>query len=442
MPTLIAFIVLVLLMVYANYFETDEILLPGAQKPEEILSLSRDKVQTITWKNIDDDGLKIELLSDGGAKIVSPKEYKADLEEVESIFRNISDLHSELVVAETNEGAASFGITDTSLAISIKTEDETVELRLGNKSEVGGSYYLSKVNDPKIYLVSGIVKGAFDKSLDGLRSKQLFSEKFGEIVDIKYQGTDSNIELYKDKQGTWKIAKPINYGADDSVVDAMMAKLEGLRIERFVEDNTEEPEIYGLDKPNISMELTNKEGKRYSFTSGSMTGTDTYATIDGFWVVGLNSLEVGMLKNSLSDFRSKYIELPLLSEVTEVRFKDDSGVIKVEKSGSSWAYEGSKVSNDLIKDFFNSVNRANVKKFDTLTDLEARKLADREAARRFEITAAGVTETWYLGDVGGVNMWVCNDNEAIELERAVDSAFNRIVDKLRTMEPVVSTEMD
>lgn len=441
-PTLIAFIVLVILMVYANYFETDEILLPGAQRPEQIVSVSRDEVESITWKNISDEGLKLEYLEGGKAKLVAPTEYPADAEEAEAVLRHLMDLKSEMVIAENMDGAVDYGIDEkTSMAISLKTKKETVELLLGSQSEVGSSYYLSKVGDPRIFLVPGFVRSSFDKDLNGLREKRIYPDGLGEVVEVKYQDGNGLTELYKNLQGAWEIAKPISYGADGTVVDAMLAKLAGLRVERFIEDVPEDLEIYGLDAATITIEGENKDGKRFKLEMGSMTGTDTYCRIDEGSVHGLNSLEVGMLKNSLNDFRAKFVELPALAEVTEVSFRDASGTMRLARAGENWVYDGAKVENDLVKEFFNAVNRAGVKRFDTMADLEKRGLDERqEKARRFEITAKDVTESWYLGAIEGINMWISNDNETIEIERAVDSAFNRVVTHLRTMVPVVTSE--
>jgi hypothetical protein len=440
-PTLIAFVVLVILMVYANYFETDEILLPGAEKPEQIVAIAREEVQSVSWKNINDDGLKLEYLKDGKARIVAPKEYEADMEEAEAVLRHLLDLKSEMVIAENSDGAANYGIDEkNSPTISIKTKKEEIELRLGEQMEVGSSYYLSKAGDERIYLVPSLVRGAFMKDLAALREKRAFSEGLGEVVEVKYHDGDGYVELYKSVQDAWELAKPLKGGADGAVVDGMLAKLGSLRVERFIEDEPEDLELYGIDSAGITIEVLNGEGRRFKLEVGSMGGSDTYCRVNDGAVHGFNSLEVSMLKTDLNDFRSKFIELPALSEVTEVAFRDASGSMRLERSGGHWVYESSKVENEVVKEFFTGVSRAKVRRYDTMTALKERGLENRGRARRFDVTAQGVTESWYLGAVEGVNMWVCNDNETVELERSVDTAFERVVSHLRQMIPVATVE--
>jgi hypothetical protein len=70
-PTLVAFIVLVLLLVYANYYETDEIPEPGMQKPQKLVDIDPDKIETLTWKTGDKETLKLQR-EDGKFKVVVP----------------------------------------------------------------------------------------------------------------------------------------------------------------------------------------------------------------------------------------------------------------------------------------------------------------------------------------------------------------------------------
>ena len=58
-PTIVAFLVLVILLVYANYYETEEILLPGMQKPMPVLNFSADKIDLFLWQRPGTESIRI-----------------------------------------------------------------------------------------------------------------------------------------------------------------------------------------------------------------------------------------------------------------------------------------------------------------------------------------------------------------------------------------------
>lgn len=185
MPTVVAFIILVILVIYANYFETEEILLPGAQKPVQIVDLSQDAVQSITWLGNEDKNLKLIFEKDKAPMIAAPSSYRADKSEAEGVLRHFVELKSEMVVSENSADFEQYGINASSTKVIISGVKGDIELSIGSKSEVGGSYYLTKKGENKVYLVAGYIKGTFaTKSLkicgisDFLPSHLLILPKF------------------------------------------------------------------------------------------------------------------------------------------------------------------------------------------------------------------------------------------------------------------------
>lgn len=76
MPTALAFLTLIVLLVYANYFETSEILEPGAQKPELILGCQASEITSIAWKLGGEIQYKLVIASDS-CHIMAPQKMAA-----------------------------------------------------------------------------------------------------------------------------------------------------------------------------------------------------------------------------------------------------------------------------------------------------------------------------------------------------------------------------
>ncbi|MDD3001490.1 MAG: DUF4340 domain-containing protein [Candidatus Riflebacteria bacterium] len=437
MPTIVAFIILVILVIYANYFETEEILLPGAQKPEQIVDLTQDAVQSITWLASEGKNLKLVFEKDKDPKITEPSSYRADKSEAEGVLRHLSELKSELVVAENSGDLEQFGITASSTKVVISGEKGDVELTIGSKSEVGGSYYLTKKGENKVYLVSGYIKGSFDKKLENLRDKRLFTEAFVDISKISYENGVDKVDLERASSNStdWKILKPIAYNANNVVVADLIAKIEGLTINRFIEDKANDFEIYELNKPTLRIELTDKNGNKRVLKAGTMSGTETFVTVDDVAVHGVTTLDISALRHNTSEFREKFIPVPSMTDATLVELTDASGTVKLTKSNENWMYNDSKIEKDTVKDLFTGLSRAEVKKYDELRDLSSRKLENKNECKKLRIKSDKEDMVWYLGELQGINMWICNDTECVEISTDVDRAFNRAIDKIRTIEP-------
>ena len=158
------FIVLALLLVYANYFETEEKLPPGVQKPVSILGCSDKDIVSLTWRNGAEAELKVKYGKEG-SRIVSPADYPVDHGEAEGLLKHFSELRSELISVENATDTAPYGIDASSPVVLVETATQTVQLTLGAKTEVGGSYYLVRQGDPRVFMVPGYIKGSFARGL-------------------------------------------------------------------------------------------------------------------------------------------------------------------------------------------------------------------------------------------------------------------------------------
>lgn len=437
MPTLVAFIILVILVIYANYFETEEILLPGAQKPVQIVDLSQDAVQSITWLGNEDKNLKLIFEKDKAPMIAAPSSYRADKSEAEGVLRHFVELKSEMVVSENSADFEQYGINASSTKVIISGVKGDIELSIGSKSEVGGSYYLTKKGENKVYLVAGYIKGTFDKKLENLRDKRFFAESFTDIAKISYENGDDKVELENSSSNSteWKMVKPFSYNANNVLIADLISKIEGLSINRFIEDRADDLEIYELNKPTLRIELTDKNGVKRFVKAGTMSGTETFVTVDDESVHGVSTMEISALRYNTNDFREKFIPVLPLSEATLVELTDASGTVQVTKSDGNWLYNDSKIENDTLKDLFTGLSRAEVKRYDELKDLASRKLENKSKCKKIRIKSEKEDTVLYLGELQGINMWICNETECIEISTDVDRVFNRAIDKIRTSEP-------
>lgn len=432
MPTIIAFMVLAMLLVYANYYETEEILPPGIEKPEQILACTDKDITAITWKTGSAGDLKLSINA-SGSKIIAPAEYRSDKNEVDGVLRHFAELKSAMVIAENATDTASYGFNASAPTVVIEAGSQNWELTLGAKTEVGASHYLIKKGDTRIFMVPGYIKGDFDKKLGDLRDRQLFVDDFGQVTSVSYKSAELPIELRLNESLTdWTIESPASYSADGVAVAELIQRMHNLRISKFVEDNPADPASYGLASPGLIIIAKNKEGREFALEAGEMSGVDTYVRIVGDSAIHAAATSgINEMRMKVNDFREKSLGLPAFSAITGLTLSDASGSITIEHKDGHWLNGLQKIADGDVKDFINAVGGTRVNSFNKLEKLEEYGLQDKSKCRLIELKGTDDKLTFWLGTRQGASLSVMNDEDLIDVSAELDDSFTTFMGRLR-----------
>lgn len=432
MPTVLALAVLMGLLVYANFFETEEILPPGAQKPEPILKCQASEITSMTWNPVDGPQVKL-LINASDSRIVVPSDLSCDKNEVEGLTRHFAELMAEMTVAESVTEGSNYGLDNAAPTVTIEAAGKSTRLTLGSKTEVGGSYYLAKEGDPRVFSVPGYIQPAFFKTLEDLRDRQLFSEDFGQVNSVTLKTAGAVIDLaMNDSYSEWSITSPASYSADGVVIADILHRMRNLRISRFVDDNPAADTDYGLASEPFTMVVRNKNGQKFVLETGAIAGNETYVRIEGQKSVHmvLNS-EINELKKTVHDLREKYLTMPAFADVTEVTVADASGSITIEKkTGGWWAGEQKADEND-IKAFVSSIGQAKILAYLEEKHKEELGLKNRDACSTISIKTADSKLNLWVGSRQGANVGLLSETDIMEISAEVDEAFKKLVFQLR-----------
>lgn len=432
LPTLGAFIVLALLLVYANYFETEEKLPPGVQKPVSILGCSDKDIVSLTWRNGAEAELKVKYGKEG-SRIVSPADYPVDQGEAEGLLKHFSELRSELIIVENATDTAPYGIDASSPVVLVETATQTVQLTLGAKTEVGGSYYLVRQGDPRVFMVPGYIKGSFARGLADLRDKRLFAEDFGQASRIVIEEAEGKVELRQNESlSGWEIVAPASYAADGVAVAQLLENLRNLKVSRFIEDKPEDAAGYGFAPYRARILVINRDNREFAIETGEMSGVDTYVRVSGSEAVHavLTSELHGVLVD-LNGLREKHLDVPALDSIEEMTVADASGSITIERKESGWMVGVQKIAESDVKDFVNSLGRTRVNSFAEPENLEEYGLKDAEKARSIELVRGGEKLKILVGARKGASLSLLMRNELIDINAEADDAFSHFMHRLR-----------
>ena len=428
-PTIIALILFVILAIYLNKYEVDEVLSPGEVKPVSILGCKQEDIKSISIGKGGNYDLKFELDSDK-SKIVMPKEYSCENAEAFGIAKHFAELKSEYLFTDNATDTKIFGFNETSPSVKIQTASSVIELTLGNKIPVGTSLYLKKTNDPAIYIVPPYIKGSFEKSLDDLRNRALYFENFGTCNEINYTcGSDSISLVFDQKNSEW-IIQNSKYLSDNVVVANLINNMRNLRISKF-EDGDVSDDKYGLNPPDLKINIKNINGNTYELIAGNLQGADVYVSSDGKTVQRANNLKVDELRLEFNDFRDKFLNIFPFTDLTEIEVRDATGTINIVKKDKDWLYGEITIKESNIKEFVLSLSRTKVNDFLEKQDLENLGLNDTENCSKIVLKTKDCSKTFWLGIIHNNSLFMMDDEEMIRINPALDESFKKFMLRIR-----------
>lgn len=446
MPTVAAFIMLIFLLTYANYYETHDIPPPGMQQPTEIMHCGENDITALTWLNSAGEiDLKMEI-KDGQGAIVAPASFDADQLEVKGLLAHFGELKAQMVVEENATNTAAFGISPDSPAVRVETATSSWLLTLGEKSPIGGSYFLVCDDDPRVFLVPAYINGAFNKTMSDVRSRAWFNQDFGAISRITIEQADHKVVLQRDEDFNWFIEEPVQMAAQTSDLVSLIHKMREMKISRFINDSPEPHDDYGFAEPRLNIVLTNEDDQQFSLMAGERAGTETYVKVMGEPAVHatLNS-DIRELSKGLNDLRAKHFDPALFDEVSALKFFDANESVEIVRNGNYWLYGEQIVDAALIEQFIDQLNETEIFSFHSTEEKSDHGL-DSESPREFTLTVNGEARRYIIGEVEGASLSLLHNNEIFvvnsEIIKVMESLTGRIRDMVKERSHTVGGDND
>lgn len=236
------------------------------------------------------------------------------------------------------------------------------------------------------------------------QAKRLFPGIESEAVEAIELRTSDGVEVRLVRtEGAWRLAKPLDFPADEAEVSVIASNLAELASESVIED-AQAPEIYGLGD----------EGRRVRFEAGGAAhvlrigantpvGYNTYAaTADADTIYAVPTFKVTSLEKSVEDLRDKRVLRFPRERIDGVHASWPSGEVRLEKREGTWQLmapiEGP-ADERTVEDLLSDVSFLRAEAFLDEPPADAEVGLDRPAFR-LELKASGAGEaepqTWTL----------------------------------------------
>jgi Domain of unknown function (DUF4340) len=157
-------------------------------------------------------------------------------------------------------------------------------------------------------------------------------------VDLKKKDA-APIVLAQNSSGTWQITEPKQLNADQNTVSSMVSTLSSLRSERVVDDKPSDLSAYGLTRPALEVDLTEKDNKHQKLLIGddTPTGSSVYAMLTGdprvFTIATYNKTS---FDKSVDDLRDKRLLAVAGDKISRLDLVRNNQTIEFGRDKEEW----------------------------------------------------------------------------------------------------------
>lgn len=222
----------------------------------QLISSGRSAVKTLALKaepaafTISGSGSDVVLSKESGSWIVGGKKYKANAAFSDNIKNAVTSVKVLDTVSHSDDEAVleRYGLSkDKAYTVTATDKDgKTIRtLTIGKESTTGSQTYVKVDSGKDIYLVSGSLKDTFGKSVEDLRSKEVFNFKADDLTKVAVSVPGNTWSMEKSGEPAVWSAAGQTIELDDEKVKAWINTLPVLNVQSWKNETDPMPRIAG-----------------------------------------------------------------------------------------------------------------------------------------------------------------------------------------------------
>jgi hypothetical protein len=280
----------------------------GSKQEKVFASLDAGKINELKVKS--ESGDVTTLKKDDGWKVVQPITAKASDSDAAGIPAALSTLEMTRVIDEKATDLKQYGLDTPRVEVDYKLDDgkSSGRLAIGQKAATGSSLYATRDDSGRVFLIPSYQESAFNKSTFDLRDKVLLSFQRDKVDAVTVDADGKTIQLSKQANGNWNLAKPIADRADDIAVDTMLGRVDAAQMKMVASEDATPADLkkFGFDKPQASVTLGLGSARATLVIGGAADDNSVYARDTSKPLVA--TIDKGLVdefKKSVDDYRRK-----------------------------------------------------------------------------------------------------------------------------------------
>jgi len=215
-------------------------------------------------------------------EITAPIYSTTDNAAVLSLINKLADLKYTRIIAENSGDLAQFGLVHPVLIITYKTATASGKLTFGSESPIEYSFYATKDDLEKVYLISVSDKKILDKDLFELMDKRLFTLEPEKVKRFIIEREATKWVILR-KEGRWVFEDDDDFRIDQKRVNSLVTSISWAQALSFEKQAAIDLDTFGLKSPKARITISDGV-KREQIVLGSISkenDTRLYSMMEG-----------------------------------------------------------------------------------------------------------------------------------------------------------------
>ena len=280
--------------------------------------------------------------------LTDPVAYRADAGLIE-LLRQAVDGQQALSPPDPNADLVSLGLdppqVEWTLYERVGAEERLHRLAIGGPDPSGSRVYVMK--DGALFLASRSIANTLNKDFQDYRSARISEVDPSKVVEVHRSGRIQfsaeeepvDLSLSALREGaSWRALRPQECLLDPMDLSLVLVGAARLSFEQYIEEPEVELRAYGLDQPEVRVELRSSDGVSDTILLGrpAVGGVWYGKRLGGEDVYRLRSRDAVILAYPFEAMIDRRLVRALPEDVTGVRFDSPEGLIRLAREGDLW----------------------------------------------------------------------------------------------------------
>ncbi|MBX2825218.1 MAG: DUF4340 domain-containing protein [Gammaproteobacteria bacterium] len=256
-----------------------------------------------------------------------------------------------------------YGLTEPRIELRFRDEEHAYRLSIGNETARKGNYYAQVKSGTRseFIVISQEIESLIDTKMDGWRSKRIFDFDTTSVTSLRLKNGGADVELVNEAD-EWLIARPYSGPTEANTVVSYLAGMLAARVEAFTSDDEARLADFGLNTPQVSLEIFTGELSETLNVGNQLTDRENlyYAQVTSKDAVFLLTGElVSQVKELLNRVREKRILTQNLNEVTGLQLQNGSTGWSMTREGEEWKFssDGKPAEAEAVNSFYTKMGQ-------------------------------------------------------------------------------------
>ena len=324
--------------------------------------------ETVTQLVFDLPQTKVTLTRAGSMWTLSPNGIRADPELIGQILNHTSSLMAERVLSASPERPLDlkvFGLDPALGWVTLVANGTPTTVLIGGTTPVQDNRYLKISNRPEVFIIPSELFDAVNQPAEAFRDPRLIRVDSWLVDELTMTTPTATCSLLR-RDNQWQLTRPFADLADRSEVNALLNRLAGVRIKRFVDDapQVERTSEWGFDQPTAEITLRQHREPQTTTTLffGKSLADDpslVYAKrSDEPPLYAVAAADVDALLKDPHGLRAKACFEFFTNSVTRVEVRRETAQWTIERTGDQWQETGTglPLEAERVEDFLNTLS--------------------------------------------------------------------------------------